>query len=451
MIEIEQKFITNLFNNPEIIEKTELTGEEFQSIPIRVVFKILKKEYNKKKTTIVVNREILNIIFKGYEENFKKINIDTIDDFKKAIFIDSDEEVDWLYLELILKDNYKKRQYIEALDKTIKEIKEDNVDTALSNLELKISNLQQEDLQEDKIHNLKSFINLYNQRTKEIEELKKQGKLPYYSLYHPVLRDNVRMKLGWLWNLIAKSGSGKTIIAVDFLLNFVKEYRERALFITDENSDEVIMTYLHCNYFNVRYKDVEDRKVDLSELINSLSDEKRKEYEEIFGLIDVVQLSAIPLPKVRKILKNAKLAGSPYTYVFIDSMDEVNAGLPVDEVTRYDANAKELERLAKDMNCILGVANQLATAHYEQSIETITQLCTHQSKTIVKKASLSLLIGEERKKNEDGDTVKIGDRIKINKCRSGGQDLIYEINKDFDYCKIHPGSVSIGTTNAVVF
>lgn len=244
-------------------------------------------------------------------------------------------------------------------------------------------------------------------------------------------------------NVFITGNSGKSIASTQLTVEFVRDYNERALYVTDENSKEVILTYMYCTYFNIKYHDVEDRIIDLNNHIKQLPEKELKEFLRIFSKIDVIELPCIPLLEVRKILKNAINNDNPYTWVFLDSFDEINSDSNAVEVDRYDANAKMCERVAKDYQCLLGVTNQLATDLYKASIEKIPQLCTHQSKTIVKKCSLSLVLGNEVKKDEDGNS-ELGSRMKINKCRSGGQGVLLATQKDFDRCTLHISNNEIG-------
>ena len=437
---LETQFLANIFYNPELLDKITLTGDEFINAPVKIVFKKIREIHNKEQE---VTKDVLPVIYELNKDIFEQFEMSNYKDLEKHIFHNY-EKIDWLYTENVIKEKYKKRLYQKVFEEAQLNIEKKPIDNVLNNLDIALSQLDKEDIKDNKLIQSTDFKDIYEERTKEIKELKKTGKLPYYSLYHPVLKQYVRMKRGWSWNIIAKTGAGKTIVATDLLLQFVKEYNERALFITDENSDEVILTYLHCSYFNIKYKDVEDRKIDISKLIDNLDEKGKKEYDRVFSNIDVIELPSIPISQVKKILKRAKNNSKPYTYVFIDSFDEINTDMKVEEVTRYDLNAKELERLPKEFDCLVGVSNQLATVYYNTSIDKIPKLCTHQSKTIMKKVSLSLLIGEEMKKDKDGENEFLGHRIKINKCRSGGDSVIYGITRNFDYCKIIPSDSEIG-------
>jgi len=250
--------------------------------------------------------------------------------------------------------------------------------------------------------------------------------------------------------IFVTGNSGKSIVTLEIMLNLVMRYNERALIVTDENSDEVMLTYLHCSYFSIKYSDIEDRKVNLTKHINSLSDKDFKEYKRVFDKIDVIELPSIPLMDVESILKNAQNNDKPYRFAFMDSFDEINSDANLPEIDRYDINAKQVEKIAKRFNLILGVTNQLQTTMYRTSIEKLSQLCVFQSKSIVKKASLSLVIAHEYTK--DGDSEKEGGlRIKISKCRSGGQGVIYEVKKNYDYCQLIPSDTEIGEKIGVDF
>lgn len=436
---LEKQLVAHIFYNPDVLDRLTLKSDDFSDT-------ITKALYSKmKQSEIGVSIELFAKLYESNRNIFDLKDIQTFHQAKKYIFFEYEKEkdFDWLYVEILLKEESKKRKYTEIFEKSMENIHKEGVDTALSNLDLSLRKLDMENPRDIELIKAENFLDLYKERTLEIEELKKSNKPTYYTFNNKILGKHVRMKLGWLWNLVGKTGDGKSIVSTQLTVDFVKNYNERALYVTDENSKEVILTYMYCTYFNIKYHDVEDRIIDLNNHIKQLPDKELKEFLRIFSKIDVIELPCIPLLEVRKILKNAINNDNPYTWVFLDSFDEINSDSNAVEVDRYDANAKMCERVAKDYQCLLGVTNQLATDLYKASIEKIPQLCTHQSKTIVKKCSLSLVLGNEVKKDEDGNS-ELGSRMKINKCRSGGQGVLLATQKDFDRCTLHISNNEIG-------
>ncbi len=442
---LERQFVANMFEKPELIKRTTLSVASLSDNIAKIGLKFLLNEEK-------VTRDSFTKCYTEYESLLKTQNIDSLTDFEDYIFgtYPEDREFDWMYVENVLKNNHLKRRYTELLEKAGSEIEDVSLDTAISNLDMAMRNLEKDNNKEVAIIKADTFLDIYDRDTLEIEEAKNSNKPTYYTLFHPVLKKYLRMKLGWNINLISKTGGGKSIVGAELLLHLVMDYDQRALLVTDENSDSVILTYLHCAYFGISYHKVEDREIDLSEHINLLTDKEYKKYKRVFNNIDVIELPSIPLMDVRSMLKTAQNNDNPYSFVMLDSFDEINSDSNIPEFDRYDINAKQVEKIAKAFDVILLVTNQLQTTSYSTSIENIPQLCTHFSKTIVKKSFLSLLLMNEYKK--DGDDIKeCGFRMKINKNRSGGQGVIYEVTKDYNNCRLIPSNTEIGEKIGVDF
>ena len=251
--------------------------------------------------------------------------------------------------------------------------------------------------------------------------------------------------------ITGNSGGGKSLGLIQECVHHSKAYNERCLFITDENSDEVILTYMYCNYLGFKYHDIEDRNVDLHQYIESMKPEDKKELERVFTNIDVIELPGIPTLEVRNILKNAQNNDNPYGWLGIDSFEELNIDSNLEEISRQNQNAILCERIAKDFGLILWVTAQLKTDFYSISIEKMMMTCNHGSKTLIKKSFLSLLLWWEYAKDEDGEMKPLGFRGKINKCRSGGLGKIYEIKQNYDYCALIASDSEIGNNEEIGF
>jgi len=443
---LEKQLLSHILYNPETIEKVTLNGEHFSDVIVRCIYTKLREKHNETDGYEFINKDVLPLIYENNKEIFNSKDITTFKEIPKYIFSDYDKEssFDWMFSENIIKEEFKRRKYVEVLEKTIEDLDDASIDSAMSNLDMNLRSLDKENPRDSQLILGNTFTDIYDERTKEIEELKHNDKPSYYAPFHPVLKKYIRMKRGMCWNIIGKTGEGKSLVSVQIMLEFAREYDERTLYITDENSAEVILSYFHAAYFQIKYKDIEDRIVNLTQHIKNLSPKDKAEYDRVFGLIEVIELPSIPLLEVRRILKNAENNDNPYTFIFADSMDEIGSDMNVDEVTRYDLNAKQIERIAKDHSVIFGVSNQLNTNLYTTSVEKIPSLCTHQSKTIGKKVFMALVIGDEYKNNDDGEVESLGQRIRILKSRSGGMNVIYPFERRFDYCSILPSDHEIG-------
>ena len=442
---LERQLVAHLFNNTEIIERVTLSVSSLSDNIAKIGMKFLLNEDS-------VTRDSFTKCYVECELMLSQQGIKSLGDFEKSIFgtYPEDRSFDWMYVEGIIKNNHLKRRYKETLERAIEDIEDVSLDTAVSNLDIGMRNLEKDNNKDVAIIKADTFLDIYDRETLEIEEAKKADKPTYYTLFHPALKGKIRIKKGWLCNVIGSTGSGKSIATAEMLLHLVMDYNERALLVTDENSDGVILTYLHCAYFGLRYNKVEDRIIDLTAYINALPDKEFKEYKRVFDKIDVIELPSIPLLEVRSMMKKAVNNDNPYRFVMLDSFDEINSDANIPEVDRYDINAKQIEKLTKEFESILIVTNQLQTTAYNISIEKIPQLCVHQSKTIVKKVSLSLILAPEYV--SDGEEVReVGFRVKVNKSRSGSMGLIYEATRDYDHCRLLPSENIIGGTDGVGF
>lgn len=444
-MDIEFRFLNGIIKNPDILEKTSITNKMLDNYSAKMIYGKIQYDFSKEGNVNFLCKDyIINILNKKSDDWFDG-DIDTYEDL---LFnsLEEDEELDWKYVQLLLEKEYKRRTVINSLTKSIEKLDSGSeIDTVMTNLENDTKFLSDERVAQ--VTNALEFSEIYDALTEEMNELSKNGKPSHYTLHlFEAIKNTTRMKKGWLWTLVGSSGGGKTIIMAQLLVDFVKKYKERALFITDENSKEVILTYMYCAYFGLKYYDVEDRKVDITKFINELDEKNKKEYQEIFGLIDVEELPCIPMEEVRKMLKTAKNNNHPYSWVSIDSFEEIDmdSSEGISEIDRYDRNAKSCERLAKDMDIILGVTSQLKTDFYTISIDKMPMLCNHQSKTLIKKCFMALLLHNEyanEGKGENKTTKSLGFRCRTLKCRSGGQDAMFAIDKDFDHCKCIPSKV----------
>ena len=247
-------------------------------------------------------------------------------------------------------------------------------------------------------------------------------------------------------NIFITGNSGKSLALGQEIVKHSERYDERCLYITDENSDTVILTYMYCNYLGLKYHDVVDRKVNLDEYISNLPPKEIDELKRVFKNIDVIELSGISTQEVRRLLKNARNNDNPYEWVGIDSLEEMNIDSTLDDLSRQNQNAIMCERIAKDFDLILWVTAQLKTDLYNTSIEKMPIMCNHGSKTLIKKCFFSLLLHHEYAKDADGDAKVIGFRGKLNKSRSGGVGKVYAITQNYDYCQLIPADDEIGNT-----
>jgi len=329
-----------------------------------------------------------------------------------------------------LKDQTLRYRLFDSLNGAIEKIKNEEITISelANSIGLDISDIQYLNADFSGATKALDYIRRYKEET---EEMEKSNKNRFYSFSHPILEKYVMMEKGWSFNLIGATGSGKTIVACILAIDFVKKYKEKLLFVTDENSESNILLYLKCSFLNLKFRDVIKRKVKLDEVVENLSDEKRKEYEEVFGLIEVWELVGLPIHQIRAKAMNEKI---PYGMILLDSFDEIESMSGMENVQRYEMNGKLVESLAKELGVLLGVTAQLDTKMYTISAEKMTQLCNFQAKSLVKKCFFSLLIHNVYDK--EGNTVD--NVIKINKSRSGGGGIIYAIDKNFDYMQLEP-------------
>ena len=314
---LEFRFINGIFNNPEIIEKTNLTSEMFDNLATRNTFNKLKFDYTKYNKTDFINRDYFIDIFDKKSEDWYEGDLEK---YTNLFFnsISENDTFDWQYVENLLIKDYKSRKIINSLTKAIEKIEmNEDISNVFTNLESEIKNVGEGRATE--VINAPNFMELYDTITEEINRANESGKPSHYTLeLFEAIKSTTRMKNGWLWTLVSSTGGGKTVIMCLLTVLFAKAYKERCLFITDENSKEVILSYMHCGYFGLKYYDIEDRKINLSSYIKNLSPEKKKEYDEIFNLIDVIEMPCIPMNEVRKIIKTAKNNEHPYTWVNVN-------------------------------------------------------------------------------------------------------------------------------------
>jgi len=445
---LEKQLLSHILYNPETIEKVTLNGEHFSDVIVRCIYTKLREKHNETDGYEFINKDVLPLIYENNKEIFNSKDITTFKEIPKYIFSDYDKEssFDWMFSENIIKDEFKKRKYIEVLEKTIENLEISSIDSSMSNLDMGLRNLDKDNPRDSTILQASNFMGIYNERSKEIEEAKKSNKPTYYKPSHPIAQKYTRIKKGWFCNIISGTAGGKSLELVQEAVYHSKTYNERVLFITDENSDEVILTYMYCNYLGIKYHDVEDRIIDLNEYINNLNLEDKNELKRIFTNIDVIELAGIPTIEVRNILKTAENNDNSYGWVGLDSFEEVNIDANVEEVTRQNQNAILCERIAKDFKLILWVTAQLKTDFYPVSVEKMMMTCNHGSKTLIKKSFLSILLWWEYSKDEDGDKT-LGFRGKLNKCRSGGVGKIYEIKQNYDYCQLIASENELGNDN----
>jgi len=450
---LERQFLANLLYNPSVLDKTTLKSDNFSDIAIRCVFSKLKQKHEDSKGYEFVNKDILPLIYENNIDIISSDYITTFKDFVNYIFSDYDRtsQFDWMFSENIIKEEHKKRQHKDLFEKAMCDSDEYSLDIVISNLELGLKNLEKDTPRDSSIIQGNSFMNIYNERSKEIEELKNTNKPTHYTPSHEAIKKYTRMKKGWFGSIISGAGGGKTIALCQEAVYHSDVYNEKCLYITDENSDEVVLTYMYCNYLGLKYHDIEDRVIDLDKYIDELSKEKKEELERVFKNIDVIEMAGIPSSEVRNLLKKAENNDNPYEWLGLDSFEEVNIDANVEEITRQNQNAIICERIAKDFSLILWVTAQLKTDFYQISIEKMMMTCNHGSKTLIKKNFISLLLWWEYGKSDDDDNKTLGFRGKINKCRSGGMGKVYEITQNYDYCRLNPSDNEIGNSSSVGF
>ena len=317
----------------------------------------------------------------------------------------------------------------DTLNNSIEQIK--NTDLQVSDVISRTNNIltqiQYNGIQNNNTTTGIDYIEKYKKETKEMQESKRNR---FYTLGIPVLNEFIRAEKGWSMNLLAGTGGGKSIIACILTIEFIKKYKERVLFVTDENSESTILQYLQCAYFGLHFRSVQDRTMDLSKYIDSLSEKDRIEYEEIFSLIEVWELVGIPLQQVKQHILNSD---KEYSFLIMDSFDEINSTNGLEDVINYQQNGKLIETLAKELNVLLLVTAQLDTKLYSTSAEKLPELCNHQAKSLVKKSFMSLVIH----KILDKDGALIDTVVKLNKCRSGGKGKMVAFKENFDYMSIN--------------
>ncbi len=252
---LERQFLANLLYNPSVLDKTTLKSDHFSDTVTRVVFSKLKQKHEETNGCDFVNKDILPLIYENNVDILNNDKIYTFKDFANHILSDYDRKspFDWMFTENIIKDEYKKRQYRDLFEKAMYESEESNLDTVVSNLELGLKNLEKDNPRDNSIIQAGSFMDIYNKRSKEIEELKKSNKPTYYTPSHKAIQKYVRMKKGWFNSIISGAGGGKTLALCQEAVHHSKTYDERCLYITDENSDEVVLTYMYCNYLDIKY------------------------------------------------------------------------------------------------------------------------------------------------------------------------------------------------------
>jgi len=260
------------------------------------------------------------------------------------------------------------------------------------------------------------------------------------------------MTKGWLVTLIAASGVGKSIMLVNQALDFAIRYNERVLFITDENSHETIMRYMHCAFFGINHHKVVDREINLPIFLRGLGEEERKEYNRVFSLIDVIELPDIPLNEVKDICNNASSNGSPYTFVIVDSFDEIGKSGKLSTIERYESNGIAVETMAKDLDIVLVLTTQMETeiAKSKVSIEDLTLYCNYSSKTLPKKSFFVGVIHQKyiRGGQDEGNRVlDSGLYFRVLKSRSGGLGILTKLNPQFDCVRLLGGETKDGVSD----
>jgi len=446
---LEKQLLSHILFNPSIIERVSLKGEHFSDLITRCIYSKLKQRYDETNGYEFINKDVLPLIYESNKNIFEAKGITTFKEIPKYIFSDYDKELgfDWMFSENIIKEEYKKRMVSETFEIAIEELETNPIDSVLSNLDMSLINLEKDNPRDSTIIQADSFMDIYNKKSKEIIEAKEGDKPLYYKPSHPVIQKYARIKRGWLCNIISGTGGGKTLALVQEAVHHSKIYNERVLFITDENSDEVVLSYMYCNYFGISYHKMEDREINLNEYIDNLPKDELNEVKRVFSNIDVIELASIPTAEVRKILKKADNCDNPYCWLGIDSFDEVNLDSTAQETARQSQNAVMCERLAKDFDLICWLTTQLRTEFYSISIENMMITCNYGSKNIIKKSSLSLLLWWEYSKSEDEGATTLGFRGKINKCRSGGVGKIYDIVQNYNCCQLLASKEAIGEVN----
>lgn len=196
--------------NPDNVEKLTLKGEHFSDVVCRIVYSAIRKKFEKDNTKEHISEEAVTLIYEKNQDLFSVKGIDNAKEAKAYIFQDYDREesFDWMYSQNIIKEQYKKKKYTEALSKAIEKVNEKGIDTAINTLDMDLKNLDRDNSRESSITNANNFMDKYNERTKEIEELKKSDKPIYYSPSHKLVEKYARMKKGWFNNIISGSGGG---------------------------------------------------------------------------------------------------------------------------------------------------------------------------------------------------------------------------------------------------
>ena len=400
---MEKKILKTISQNLDLIREFDIKEDMFYDSDMQYLFKdmdrLLKKGY------VIYDKEVLNnsetIGHKNMRGALKDLRDQTLRSLTQSVLKSHQCAVKSKDVDL--------NKLLEQLRDSIDEISFSNYDSI-------------------RLEKAISYLDKYKQETIEMENSKKNK---FYTFSHPVLEKYLRMEKGWNISLIGGTGSGKSLMACMLTVDFAIRYNEPCLFITDENSESTILQYLKCHYLGLHYRSVQDRTIKLDEYVETLSKKDRMEYDRVFNLIQVWELSGINTNEVRMFIKQQPIK---YGLLVIDSFDELNSISNLQEVVRYDRNAKEVEVLAKELDLILLCTAQTKSDYYRISAEKLPMLCNHNAKTLVKKNFASIVIHSTFNKKDE----KIDDVIKLNKCRSGGHGVIYGFNKNYDYINIEP-------------
>lgn len=427
---MERQIIKYCLEYPEKILKTKLFAKHFDNVLYKNIFSHLKLKA--KADLALICPSYINYIYEKKKDWFTNVNFEK---FKTDLFSGFDNDFDFKIYEYTIIQRYLDRITTIELQEAQELIDKGRRDVAITNFELKMKELRNEMPKDVQILNFENHLKFYEEQTKDM----KNDIASYYSLSHTPLANHIRIDKFWLCVFMGTTGSGKTIFLAQEAVHFATTYKKRVLFITDENSQNTIMNYMICNFFNLRYKDVIDRKIDLVDFINNLSEEKKQEFERLKDLIEVLELPDIPLLDVVDILENAEYNGNPYGLLCIDSFNEIHkSNTKLSTLENGERNAIMLEEIPKRFKMPIYITAQLDSevGKHRPNIDDVTEYAIFSSKMLPKKAGLVIAIHGRYTKIEGGAKRQEGLYLKICKSRSGGKDFILKLKPNFDNIKI---------------
>lgn len=331
-ITVEHTVLGNIINNDYLLDDYSINRNMFMDIINKTLFDSIL-EYKKDNGNL---KSSLGLIGYLSQEVYTKDDwIDYINQLTAYDYIHLFEE-DYK----ILKQQYEATQFINELKKTNKEIEEATSYTEIEELKNKhIKSLQDINIINNTIKP-NDIKNIFNKKNSDLNYIKTKQKLNTYL--------NGGLKKSELVVLAGATGMGKTTVAIDLLVDFMKT-GYRCVYYSLEMDEEEIYIKIANNYLDKFGRDVDN-----------FTNKEIEKIEELGKNTVIIDKGDINLERIENDIKQFRRENRPLDIVFIDYLQIMKYSNKRQSEYEFLSEAtKQLKQIARNENIVIILLSQL--------------------------------------------------------------------------------------------